>query len=283
VLHQQRRPNIPLIPTPASGFWPPVPLPTTPVPTVHPSHVDAAADFDRWRVEQLAATISQESIATLILSYDDVFATHEADLGSYDRASHRIDTGDAPPIKAKLRRTAPGDAQAIEATVKTLLQARVIRPSHGPWLSCPLVVPKANGEKRLVVDYRPLNTITTGDSYLMPRADDIFDGLGDASIFTVIDLKSGFHQIPVWEPDIPKTAFATPIGNFEYTKMPFGLKGAPATFQRVMDDTLGPALRGFTRVYLDDLLVYSESLEDHCVHLECVFQARWPQGQPRKM
>jgi hypothetical protein len=73
VLHQQRPPNIPLIPTPASGFWPPVPLPTTPVPTVHPSHVDAAADFDRWRVEQLAATIPQESIATLTLSYDDVF------------------------------------------------------------------------------------------------------------------------------------------------------------------------------------------------------------------
>jgi hypothetical protein len=179
VLHQQRRPNIPLIPTPASGFWPPVPLPTTPVPTapvptVHTSHVDAAADFDRWRVEQLAATIPQENIAALILSYDDVFATHKADLGSYDRACHRIDTGDAPPIKAKLRRTAPGDAQAIEATVKTLLQARVIRPSHGPWLSRPLVVPKANGEKRLVVDYRPLNTITTGDSYLMPWADDIF-------------------------------------------------------------------------------------------------------------
>jgi hypothetical protein len=121
--------------------------------------------------------------------------------------------------------------------------------------------------------YRPLNTITTGDSYLMPQADDIFDCLGDASIFTVINLKSGFYQIRVWEPDIPKTAFATPIGNFEYTKMPFGLKGAPATFQRIIDDTLGPALRGFTRVYLDDLLVYSKSLEDHCVHLKCIFQA----------
>jgi hypothetical protein len=119
VLHQQRRPNIPLIPTPALGFWPPVPLVTTFVPTVHPSHVDAAADFDRCRVKQLAATIPQESIAVLILSYANIFATHEADLGSHDRASHRIDTGNAPPIKAKLRRTDPGDAQAIEATVKT--------------------------------------------------------------------------------------------------------------------------------------------------------------------
>jgi hypothetical protein len=96
---------------------------------------------------------------TLLRSYDDVFATHEADLGSYDRASHRNDTGDAPLIKAKLRRTAPGDAQAIEVTVKTLLQARVTHPSHGPWLSRPLVVPKANGDKRLVVDYRPLNKL----------------------------------------------------------------------------------------------------------------------------
>jgi hypothetical protein len=164
----------------------------------------------------LAATIPQESIATLILFYDDVFATHEADLGSYDRAS----------------------------------------PSHGPWLSRPLVVPKANGKKRLVVDYRPLNSITTGDLYLMPRADDIFDSLGDASIFTVIGHvighKSGFHQInqiPVWEPNIPKTAFASRIGNFEYTKIPLASGGPQPPFNASWTTFWAlpsAVLRGFT-------------------------------------
>jgi len=274
VLHDQIRPNIPLIPTPASGFWPPVPPPTTPVASLAtPSQTAAAADYDNGRVQQLADTILQPSIADLILRHPDIFAAHDADLGTFNRVYHRIDTGSCLPIKAKLRRTAPGDAQAIEETVHTLLHARVIRPSYSPWLSRPLVVPKPNGDKRLVVDYRPLNTATTGDAYVMPRADDIFDSIGEAAVFTVIDLKAGFHQIPVWEPDIPKTAFATPIGNFEYTKMPFGLKGAPATFQRVMDDILGPALRGFTKVYLDDLLIYSGTLQEHCLHLECVFLA----------
>jgi hypothetical protein len=118
------------------------------------------------------------------------------------------------------------------------------------------VVPKANGKKRLVVDYRPLNSITTGDLYLMPRADDIFDSLGDASIFTVIGHvighKSGFHQInqiPVWEPNIPKTAFASRIGNFEYTKIPLASGGPQPPFNASWTTFWAlpsAVLRGFT-------------------------------------
>lgn len=274
VLHDADEPTMPTLPTPDSGFWPPVPPPTTPVPVLahscQPSPEEIATNL---AVATLASECPHPTITDLILSHSDVFAQNDADLGRYCQAQHHIDTGDAAPIKAKIRRWSQGDATAINETVQGLLRDRVIRPSYSPWLSRPLLVPKPNGTKRLVVDYRPLNLITTGDAYIMPRADDIFDSIGDASVFTVMDLKAGFHQIPVCEGDIPKTAFATPMGTYEYVKMPFGLKGAPATFQRVMDQVLGADLRTFTRVYLDDLLIYSRTVQEHYIHLECVFLA----------
>ena len=119
------------------------------------------------------------------------------------------------------------------------------------------------------MEYRPLSQITVPDSYPMPRADD-FDSSGQARSFSVLDLKSDFHQIPVRDGDIPKTAFSIPICVFEYTKIPFGLRGAPANFQRAIDQTLSPYLCTFARVYLDDVLVYSENLQQHLQHLDCV-------------
>jgi len=249
--------------------------PTTPVPLLAHSMRPSDTEInDNLAVATLASTCPHPSIADTVLHFADVFARDDADLGTYCQAQHRIDTGHAAPIKAKIRRWSPGDATAINETVHGLLRDRVIRPSYSPRLSRPLLVPKPNGTKRLVVDYKPLNClVTTGDAYGMPRADDIFDSIGDALFFSVIDLKAGFHQIPMHEADIPKTAFATPMGTFEYVKMPLGLRGAPATFQRVVYKTLGAHMRSFTCVYMDDLLVFSRALQDHCVHLECVFLA----------
>ena len=171
------------------------------------------------------------------------------------------------------RRYSPMETQAIKLEVDKLLDAKVCRPSHSPYASNPLLVKKPDGSMRMCIDYRPLNAITVPDPYPMPRADDIFDSIGDARVFSIIDLKSGFHQLPIREADIPKTAFITPFGNFEYIKMPFGLRCAPATFQRAMDQTLSPYLGQFARVYLDDVLVYSKDMYQHLQHLDCILGA----------
>lgn len=169
----------------------------------------------------------------LIDSYLDVFARQAADLGQFEWAQHAINTGEAVPLKLKGRRYSPGEKQAIAGETQRLLDARVIKSSHTPWSANPLLVPKSDGTLWMCVDYRQLNELTIGDAYPMPRADDIFDSLDESSLFTVIDLKSGFHQIPVSERDGEKTAFYTHLGQHEYTKMPFELKNAPATFKEL--------------------------------------------------
>ena len=273
VLHCQGKAQIPLVPSPATGYWPPVPPPTSPV------------RFGRLPEETTGGLHTEDLLATLkipgeaihlaglITEHKDVFAASSADLGHYNRSEHHIDTGSSPPLKAKPRRYSPGDRNAMAKEVTNLLEAGVIRPSQSPWSSNPLLVPKPDHTVRMCVDYRPLNQVTVGDAYPMPRCEDIFDGIGEARLFSKIDLKSGFHQIPVNPRDIPKTAFSTPHGTFEYIKMPFGLKNAPATFQRAMDQVLVGATSTFVKVYMDDLLVYSQTEGDHFTHLQLVLQA----------
>ena len=135
-----------------------------------------------------------------------------------------------------------------------------------------VVVCKKSGDIPLCVDYRALNNVTVKDAHPLPRIQDSFDALAGAHIFSLLDLQSGYHQVPVAEADQPKTAFATPFGLYEYKRMPFGLCGAPGTFQRLMNSVMAEHLFKFLLVYLDDLLVYSKTFEEHLQHLETIFK-----------
>lgn len=184
---------------------------------------------------------------------------------------HRINIlpGSRPPSRAPYRMS---DEELVELRrqLKELVDADYIRPSTSPYAAPVLFVKKKSGELRMCVDYRALNSITVKNRYPLPRVDEIFDQLRGAKYFTKIDLRSGYHQIRVAAEDVEKTAFSTRYGHFEFVVMPFGLTNAPATFQHTMNQTLRPFLDQFVVVYLDDILVYSKSLDEHVAHLRAV-------------
>ena len=147
--------------------------------------------------------------------------------------------------------------------VKELLNAGVIRESNSPWNFPIVVVRKKNGEIRMCVDYRALNAKTARPIFPIPSAEELFDTVGGARYFSTLDLSSGYHQVKVGEKDIEKTAFSTRYGQYEFVRMPFGLCGAPATFQRLMNVVLSKDNWINCVVYLDDILIFGKSIEEH--------------------
>ena len=185
---------------------------------------------------------------------------------------HTIDLvpGSSPPNQPPYR-VSGSQQEEIFRQVSELLEKGLIRPSSSPYCSPILLVQKKDGSFRMCIDYRSLNKITIKNRFPIPRIDDIMDKLQGASIFSRIDLKSGYHQIRIAPEDIHKTAFRTTFGLYEFLVMPFGLTNAPATFNRMMERIFIPH-SSFTGVFFDDILVFSKSEEEHKKHLETVFQ-----------
>ena len=152
-----------------------------------------------------------------------------------------------------------------------MLTENVIRPSESAWASPITLVPKRDGTTRFCVDYRKLNSVTIRDQCPLPQIQDIFDQVGGSNIFSSLDLKAGYWQLAVAEDSIEKTVCRCHLGHYEFLRMPFGLTNAPAVFQRMMDKVLAGLIGRIVMVYLDDIVIYSRSEEEHVQHLELVF------------
>ena len=175
---------------------------------------------------------------------------------------------DQGPILEKTRRTPESKRAAFRIVLKEMLEAGLIQPSTSPWSSPVLLVPKKDGSFRVTIDYRKLNSRTVKDAYPLPHQEDLFNRLSKAKWYSKLDLFSGYYQIGMDEESRKLTAFACEDGLYEYCVMPMGLTNSPATFQRAMNTILQEGIRrGFVLVYLDDILVFSNTLEEHEEHM----------------
>ena len=176
------------------------------------------------------------------------------------------------PIYIPPYRMSPAELRELKAQLEELFSKGFIRPSISPWGAPVLFVKKKDGSLRLCIDYRQLNRVTIRNQYPLPRIDELFDQLQGSRVYSKIDLRSGYHQLRVQESDVPKTAFRTRYGHYEFLVMPFGLTNAPTAFMDLMNWVFQPYLDRFVIVFIDDILVYSGSLEEHSEHLRIVLQ-----------
>ncbi|CAK1578903.1 unnamed protein product [Parnassius mnemosyne] len=218
----------------------------------------------------------RHNIRKLCEEYKDIFYCERIPLSFSNQVKHFIRTKNEDPIFTKPYRLAPVKVTEINKQVDKLLLDNVIQESFSPWNSPVHLVPKkadASGEVkyRTVIDYRRLNEITIDDKYPLPNIADLFDKLGKSTYFSTLDLASGYHQIELNEDDRQKTAFSTQNGHYEFLRMPFGLKTPPATFQRAMNNVLRGLQGIHCLVYLDDVIIFSASLQEHMEKLRTVF------------
>ena len=184
----------------------------------------------------------------------------------------QIDTGEAAPRRSHPYRVPDRLKEGVRAEVNKLVELGIVVPSTSPWASPVVPVPKTDGTVRVCVDYRKLNEVTTADPYYMATMDEIVERVGGSKIISKIDLAKGFYQVEVEPLSQEKTAFVCPYGKYEFKCMPFGLKNAPAMFQRLMEVVLGDCY-GCSAPYIDDIIVFSENGEEHVQHLRCVLGA----------
>jgi hypothetical protein len=222
-----------------------------------------------------AAEAVPPSVRDLLHEFVDVFPDEVLELPperpGMNHTIPLIDPHSKPPSRP-LYRLSRAELAEAERQVKLLLEKGYIEPSISPYGAPILFVQKKEGSLRMVIDYRALNKITVKNKYPMPRIDDALDELQGATMFTSLDLTSGYHQLRISAEDVPKTAFRTPQGLFQWRVLPFGLTNAPATFQTAMNTIFRPFLNKFVLVYLDDILIYSRTPEEHCLHLRQVLE-----------
>ena len=181
-----------------------------------------------------------------------------------------IDTGDSDPVSQKPYPIAMKHYNWVKEEIDKLLEAGVIRNSHSSWLAPIIVVPKGDGGKCLIIDYRALNKVMRKFVWPMPKVENIFSQLNGAKYFSTLDLRAGYHHIGLTADSIPKTAFTLLFGKYEYVKVPFGLAQAPAYFQELMTGVLKDL--PFAMAYLDNIIIYSSTPEEHLQHIRTVFK-----------
>ena len=217
-------------------------------------------------------TISKDEIAQLFTNHVSAFATAVDQLEQACTVSeHRIQLEqDAKPIHIMPYRKSKQERELIKNEVNKMLENGIIRKSRSPWSSPALLIKKKNNTWRFCVDFRKMNKQTKRDPYPLQRIDDIFDNLSESRWFSLLDLKSGYWQIKMDEESTPFTAFTTPDGHFEFTRLQFGLKNAPSDFCRIMQRVLGDL--PFVQVYIDDVIVHSKNLREHLDNIKQVIE-----------
>ncbi|UYV61202.1 hypothetical protein LAZ67_1003805 [Cordylochernes scorpioides] len=216
--------------------------------------------------------LERTRICSILGSFSGLFEFNKFPSNLTSTAKHKINTEDHPPIKRRPYRVSQVERQTIQNEVDKMLKGGIVQLSESPWSSPVVLVKKKNGSWRFCVDYRHLNKITKKDVYPLPRIDDTLDCLRGASYYSSMDLRSGYWQIEVDEADREKTAFITPDGLYEFKVMPFGLCNAPATFERMMDTLLRGLKWSMCLCYLDDIIVFSPTFDEHVRRLELVLR-----------
>ncbi|KAJ9511709.1 hypothetical protein QJQ45_018011 [Haematococcus lacustris] len=230
------------------------------------SEQNTKAEQDPWLVPQAV-------LDGLLSEYADVFGDMPPGLPPDRPVGHTIRTppGAEAPYK-RMYKLSPRVEVEVKKQVAELLAKGLIEPSSSPYGAPNLFVQKKDGSLRMCIDYRALNKLTVRDRYPLPRIDDLFDKLAGKRVFSSLDLQSGYHQIRITEEDVPNTAFLTPMGQFQFKVLCFGLTNAPATFQRMMNNVFKPLINECVLVYIDDNLVMSNTPEEHVQHLRQVLQ-----------
>jgi hypothetical protein len=215
--------------------------------------------------------VPETKMQALLGEYEDVFAELSG-LPPERDSGHTIplEPGHQPPAK-RMYRLSPSEQEEVRKQVTDLLAKGYIEPSRSPFGAPVIFVAKADGTLRMCLDYRALNKITVKRRYPMPNITDLFDQLQGARVFSSLDLQQGYYQIRITPEDVEKTALLTPLGQFHFKVLCFGLTNVPATFQSVMNGVFGRYLGKFVLVYLDDIMVFSRTPEEHVQHLRIVF------------
>jgi transposase InsO family protein len=242
--------------------------------TVQQSQPTTGKEHVQYLIDALPAelTAEQKHAATkFIEGYSHAFSKTATDLGRNRMVPHRIDTGSHPPVRQPLRRQPYAHLPEIEKNVNELLKAKVIEPAQSCYNSNVLLVRKKDGTMRFCVDYRKLNSNTTKISYPLPRIDTCLESLGGAQYFSTLDLRSGYWQTEIAEEDRDKTAFSTRSGQYRFTVLSMGLANAPAQFQRLMDMVLIGLNFETCLIYLDDIICFSRTFDEHLTRLSAIF------------
>ncbi|XP_047165935.1 uncharacterized protein LOC124835101, partial [Vigna umbellata] len=227
-------------------------------------------DLGRLRHERTSVIGSKER-TSIVEEFSDVFPDEIPGLPPAREVEFTIDlVTTATPISVQPYRMAPAELVELKKQIEELMDKQFIRPSVSPWGAPVLLVKKKDGSSRLCIDYRQLNKLTIKNKYPLPRIDDLLDQLHGATVFSKIDLRSGYHHIRVKEDDIQKTAFRSRYGHYEYVVMPFGVTNAPAIFMDYMNRIFRPYLDKFVVVFIDDILIYSKTNAEHEEHLRAV-------------
>lgn len=244
------------------------PQPTEEMCTI--SNANTTPNDDHWssiregvNVGTELSTDQEAEVWALLRRHEKAFSTDYSGLGRTSLAQHTIETGEARPVRQPPRRMAQHYKQQVEKIIGEMRQQNLIRPSTSPWSSSIVLVKKKSGELRFCVDYRQVNEITKKNSYPIPRVDDSLDEMSGSKFFSTLDLKSGYWQIPMDEQSREKTAFASHMGLYEFNVMPMGLCNSAASFQRLMRIVLQGIEWQGTLAYLDDVIIYGRTFDEH--------------------
>ena len=215
----------------------------------------------------------QKAAQELISEFACIFSQDDLDLGRTSIVKHSIKVNDSVLFKEWYRHIPPGMYEEVKAHIQEMLDVGAIRPSNSPWASAVVLVQKKDGKLWLCIDLQKLNARTIKDAYSLPRIDETLDCLNGEEWFSSLDLKSRYWHVEMEEDSKAFTAFSVgPLGFYECKHMPFGLTNAPATFQQLMQSCLGSLHLHYCIIYLDDIIVFSKTLEEHVIRLRAVFE-----------